>query len=261
MPKSGVKPTKHDFRDYDYLKTKKLGGILPAFPAEYNVDAGIWAPNQEEVNYYFMPPVPAMPYGCTNYSQNELCMDEDGILQNPMDLENLTHANANGGSDLRSSLAATIKLRGKDHPAYFNIKAQGIIDWFDACRITMLSTANEKRGVSVGTPWYPDFNMDKAILPIPDFSLNRASWHNWVVKGWKTIDGQVYLIGKPWLGADYADKGFCYISRPLFNALMNIRGTAAYTLDKLLSNETAETVDTNVVQWIVSLIRNLLGYA
>ncbi len=257
--KDGLKPLRHDHRDYDYIKTKKLGGILPASIPDFNVDAGLWMPNQETENAAFTPPIPALPFGCTDYAQNELCMDEDGVLQNPMDIENVTHANASGGTDLRTSLKAVVKLRGDKHPNFFAIKSSGIFDWFDAVRVSLYSTSSQKRGASIGSPWYPDFNTGASILPIPDFSLSRASWHDWCIKGQKTISGEVYLIGKPWLGKDYGDAGFVYFSRPLFNALMNINGTGAYTLDKLLPGEQAQSVDSNIVQKIVSYIRNLLG--
>lgn len=269
MIKSGVTPTKDDHRDYDFLKHKKLGAVLPSFASDYNIDAGLWTPDQEVENDEFNPPVPAMPFGCTDYAQCELCIDEDGEIYNPAYLESFTHANANGGGDLRVSLQAVIDhgLQAKDgmihrgaHPAYFSVKSSGAIDWFDAVRLAMLSTSNEKRGVSVGTPWYPEFmSTPDGIYPIPDFSLNRASWHNHCIKGWKTINGVTYLIDKPWCGASFGDKGFGYISRPLFNSLMNIPGTAAFMIDKLLPGETPPTVDLPVIRWIVSYVRSLFN--
>lgn len=262
---SGTGPTPIDHRDYDYIKTKKLGGLVPTFLEEYNVDAGLWIPDQNAGSDLFNPPVPPMPYGCTNYSQCELCSDEDGVLYDPSYLESITHANAHGGGSLRAALQAVVKhgvrnqagqiIKGQ-HPAFFNVRAAGAIDWFDAARLAMASTAAEKRGVSVGTPWYPEF-MERALLPIPDFSLYRASWHNWVIKGWKIVNGESHLIAKPHIGPNYGDKGFCYFSRPLYNSLMNIPGTAAFTLDKLLPGEKAVTIDTKINEWIVSLIRNL----
>lgn len=268
--KSGLTPTPHDSRDYDLFKTKKLGGIIPAFPDNYSTDANLWMPDQNAVNPLFTPPVPSLPEGCSDYTQTDLCMDEDGVLYNPMDIENITHANANGGTDLRTSLNAVLKLR-KNHPAYFNIQPDiqkgGVIDWFDAMRLAQTLGKMENRAVSVGTPWFPEFmHPVKGIIPTPNWSLtvpgtsiSRVSWHNWAIKGWKTINGQVYLIGKPWIGKDYGDGGYCYFSRSVFNQLMSINGTAAFTLDKLLPNEKPETVDSSVKQWLVSFFTRLFS--
>lgn len=266
--KSGLKKTRRDWRDYDYLKTKKFGGVLPNLPASYNVDAKLWTPNQETGSDLFNPHVPPMPYGCTNYTQTDLCIDEDGRLYNPWYLESITHANESGGTDLRTSLEAVVNNGMEDvggvlvkgqHQAYFNVKAQGGIDWFTAVQLAMFSTSDERRAVSVGTPWYPSFFPDRSgIVAAPnDWTAHGATWHNWAIKGWKSINGVTYLIGKPWLGADYGDEGFGYFSREIFNALMNIRGTCAFTIDKLLEGEEAKKVDMNIVDTIVSFIRNL----
>lgn len=265
---SGLKPTPHDHRDYDLLKTKKFGAVLPAFPESYSTDRFLWFPNQNEPCTLFTPPVPPLPYGCTDYTDSDLLADEDGKLFNPEDIENITHANANGGTDLRTSLSAAVKLH-PDHPAYFAVKPDipqgGYIDWFDAMRIAQTIGMNENRAVSVGTPWFPEFmNPVNGIISITDWSLTvpgttipRISWHNWAVKGWKTINGEVYLIGKPWLGAGYGDKGFAYFSRDVFNRLMSIPGTGAYVLDKLLPGETVQVVSSTTKQWLVSFFTNL----
>lgn len=250
--KSGLKPTPHDYRDYDLLKTKKLGGI-PAFPENYCTDVGLWTPNQNADEQYF---------GCTNYTQTDLLIDEDRKLYNPMELENITHANANGGSDLRTSFQAVVKLHA-DHPTFFAVRPDidrgGVIDWFDAMRVAMIIGKPENRAVSVGTPWFPEFShpIEGIIYAFLNWALNRASWHNWAVKGWKTINGETYLICKPWLGNKYGDKGFSYFNRADFNRLMSINGTAAFTLDKLMPGEVPERVSSNVAQLLVSFFTNL----
>lgn len=257
--KDGLKPLKHDHRDYDFFKTKKFAGIPPTLPENYSVDAGFWFPDQRKENILGTIHVPALPYGCTDYSQNDLCMDEDTQPYNPMDIENVTHANDRGGADIRESLDATVKIRNGNHPAYFRIRASGAIDSFDAARLAMLSTSSEKRGVTVGTPWYPESTTvgKDGIMYVSDFSLYRATWHNWDVKGWKTINGEPYLICKPWLGPDYGDHGVSYVSRAVFNSLLAIRGTGMFTLDKLLPGEIPVAVDSTIVQMITSFIRNL----
>lgn len=275
MPRGG-KPTKHDHRDLDYIKSKKLGGLYPQFPEEYSTEAGLWNPSQNEGSNLFTPPVPPMPEGCTNYAQTDLLIDEDKKLYNPMDLENITHANANGGSDLRTSLKAVVKLH-PDHPAFFNIQPDiskgGVLDWFDAVRIAMVVGKLENRAVSIGSPWFPDFmNAPDGVIQEPldwslfvkGTSLPRVTWHNWNAKGWKanimgwkTVNGETCLIVKPWIGTNWGDKGFGYINRAVFNKLMAISGCVAFTLDKLLPTESPQRIDSTIAQWLTSFFANL----
>lgn len=250
---SGLLPTPNDTRDFDLIKTKKLGGVWPSLPDEYNTDAGLWMPDQN---------ADGQPYGCTNYAQTDLLIDEDKKLYNPMDLENITHANANGGTDLRTSFKAVVKLH-PDHPEYFAVKPDlnqgGVLDWFDAVRVALTLGKLENRAVSVGTPWYPEFMtpVQGIIQRFLNWALNRITWHNWNVKGWKTINGISYLIGKPWIGNKYGDKGFIYFDRATFNHLMNTPGTAAFTLDKLMPGEKPERIASTIDEWLSSIFYRL----
>ena len=274
MIKSGLLPIRKDARDFDHLKS--FGTVIPTtgLPSEYNCDAGLWTPDQNISQTIGLSIIPALPEGCTDYTQTDLCIDEDGVLHDPDLIENVTHANANGGGDIRVALAAAITIFKRG--AYFSIQASGAIDSFDALRLAMYSTENEKRSVSVGTPWYAEFentviqNPDgtytttalpanwNGILPIP-FNLNRyVSWHNWKICGWKTIGDQVYLIGKSWQGPNYGVNGFHYVSRPLINQLLAINGTGAFTLSKIVPAQIV-TVDATVVAQIVAFIRSLFG--
>ena len=267
MPRGG-RPNRHDHRDYDFFKTKKLGGLYPEFPENYTTEAGLWNPSQNEGSTLFTPKVPSMPYGCTDYTQTDLLIDEDKKLYNPMDLENITHANASGGIDVRTSMKAVVSIH-KDHPAFFNIQPDipngGVLDWFDAVRVAMVLGKVENRAVSLGTPWFPEFmsavegiiREPNWALVVPGTSLSRVTWHNWGVKGWKTINGETYLIVKPWIGTRWGDNGFGYINRAVFNRLMSINGTVAYTLDKLLPGENPRNIDSTIAQWLVSLFIQL----
>jgi len=265
----GLKPHTYSHRDYDFLKTKKLGAVL-SFPENYSVDANLWMPNQNLGSDLFTPPVPPMPYGCTNYSQCDLAADQDGQLYDPSYLESITHANENRGAQLRDSMQAVVdhglkNQKGEivtgNHPAYFNVRPSRQIDFFDAVRLAMLSASNEKRGVSVGSPWWLHWGRtgSDGIVPLPDFNLDFATWHNWNVKGWKTINGEPYLVGKPWAGSSFGDGGFVYISRSFFNATMSVRGSVAFTLDKLMPGESVATVDWDIVAIIVNYVRRLFN--
>lgn len=258
--KSGTRPCRPDHRDYDLRKTRKFGSVA-TLPEYYTVDANLWKPNQEVPCTLFNPVVPALPFGCTDYAQSDICIDEDGVLHNPMDIENITHANARGGLDVRTALDVVTKLYPTQHPAYFRITQNGAIDFFDAVRLSMLSTSSEKRGVSIGSPFWSLWNTvgTSGILPMPDYELVNASWHNWVVKGWMTIDGVCYLTCQMLQGENYGDKGYAYITREMFNKTMAVRGAVAFTIDKVLPGEQVQTVDMNIVQMIVSYVRRLFG--
>lgn len=268
--RNGTRPTRHDHRDFDFFKTKKFGGVIPTFPDSYSTDAGLWMPDQNEANALFTPMVPPLPEGCTNYAQSDLLVDEDKKLFNPMDIENITHANANGGGDIRAALKAVTKLH-PDHPTFFavapDIQKGGDLDWFDACRVAMILGKPEGRAVSIGSPWFPEFmNPLDGIIQVPNWSITvpgtsiqRITWHNWAMKGWNTFNGAPYITSKPWIGPDYGLKGFSYFSRPIFNTLMNIAGTAAFTLDKLMPGENPIKIDSTMLQWLTSLFWQITG--
>jgi hypothetical protein len=249
--KNGLKPLPYDRRDYDLHKT--FGATAaPSIPDSYSVENGLWCPNQNIGGEVF--DLPPMPYGCTDYTQADACADEDKELRNPLLLENVTHANARGGIDMRESLAAAKTVFNRT--AYFRVTPTYPLDFFDAIRLAMLSTKDERRSVSVGTPWYPVWNdpLRGGILPIPaNFSTAGLGWHNWKVAGWKTIGGAPYLICKVWAGPDYGDHGFVYMSRELANAVLNISGAAAFTLTKLKPTD-VQTIDFSFVKWVVSYI-------
>lgn len=251
--KSGLTPLKTDHRDYSYHKS--FGTTTsPTFPLEFSVDVGLWMPNQMKTQAFTgMDTIPPLPYGCTDYAQCDLCVNEDVRLYNPLDLEAVTHANANRGGDMRVALKAAIQLFGRT--AYFNITRAEPLDWYDSLRLVMLSTPEEKRAISIGVPWFPEFQspLDNGTLATPtNYILTRASWHNAVVSGW---DGRGLKI-KSLQGPEYGDHGWCYMPRALINVLMDMPGACAFTLTKEKPAQVFR-IDTTYVQWFVSLIRNL----
>lgn len=242
MIKSGLRKPIYDRRDYDFHRS--FGSIPVSFPAEYNVDAGLWNPNQDTANAITgLDTIPPLENGCTDFAQTDLCIDEDVKLYSPMLLENVTHANARGGIDIREALDAARKVFNRG--AYFKVTAQPPLDMFDALRLAMLSTKDEKRAVSVGTPFYREW-LPAGVLAVPEnFTPPSAVWHNWKIAGWKMIDDQPYLICKMWTG------DWKYMSRTLCNAVFGINGSVAYTLSKNVPSQ-IQTVDFQFVAWVVS---------
>src|SRR5712664_1369790 len=109
--KHGARPLKPDHRDYDFHKS--FGSIAPSkFADSYSTDAKLNMPDQN---------ADGLPYGCTDYSQAEL--GDDIVRQyayDPRQLEAVTHANALGGIDIRTSLKAALNLGWIT--AYFNVQ-------------------------------------------------------------------------------------------------------------------------------------------
>lgn len=262
MIESGLCKIPYDRRDYDFHKTFGVAS-LPAFPTEYSTDLNQWMPDQNAMG---------APYGCTGFSGADSCADEDGVLYDPLDLYRATPPGRDGeGRDMRAMLD-TLRKRGlkrwllQEDPAfkrtaYFQIKASGFIDSFDAIRLAMLSTRDEHRAVIAGVPWYPEFQVigQSGIMKMPlDFSLSRVSWHAVKIAGWTTINNTSYLLVKSWQGQTYGDRGWAYMPRELANVLLNISGAAAFTVTKVKPTD-VQRVDFQVVAWIVSYVRSLLG--
>ena len=268
--KNGTRPTRIDHRDYDFLKSHKLGGItggLAALPQEFFCDADLTMPNQEIQDTEFTPPTPSMPMGCTNFAQADISTDLAGKVYNPIALESVTHANALGGLDIRTSLLAARSIGWIKQ--FFNIRTNGFVDYFDTFRLAQLSGLSEKRSITWGTPWFPSWERSilagSTIMPMPtDVELNAIRnswsspypWHNSVLDGWTTEAGVLLYRNKSWQGPGIGDKGFIYFPREVINMVMSIKGTVAYTATNNPLTQVS-TVDTSIAQMIISLIRNL----
>lgn len=262
MIKNGLKKNIVSHRDRSFIPS--FGATAPvSFPLELNTDAGLWYPDQNQPNAVPFD-LPALPEGCTDFTQAGLATDLSRALKDPLALEGLTHANQNGGTDIRTSLLAARSLGWI--AGFYNIQSSGIIDAFDAMRIAILSGQPENRSVSWGTPWFPEWELacnpatnPSAIMPMPqDLNPKRASWHNSKISGWTTINGTPYLVDYSWQGNTVGKNGFVYYSREVVNAVMTIKGTVAYT-GTLQTPPFIGTIDVTIVQWITSYIRQLLG--
>lgn len=292
---SGAKPTRIDHRDRDLHRS--FGNTAPSsFPIEFLVDPGITMPNQNMVNAAFKPPVPAMPYGCTNYGQSEMATILDGVkmgIKNPAQLDAVTLANARHGIDIRESLLACTphtyvrpeRLNWIGN--FYNIRSSGIIDSFDAFRLAQVSGLPEQRAITWGTPWFPSWERaifgivteangtytntgakGQIVMPMPtgaELSAIRKDprafpWHNSMLDGWTTREGKPVYRDKAWMGPDIGEGGYIYFPREVVNMVMTIPGSVAYTVTNQ-TPEVMQTIDVNAVQWIISLFMNLYAKA
>jgi hypothetical protein len=264
----GTGPTRRDKRDFSFHRTFGAAA-LPELPPEYSCDAGLTMPDQNADGF---------PFGCTGYTQADLCTDEDGIVfdaaftyRKTCELEG---HDTTSGCQIRNSLKTTIAygLIPKNDPnqdplryrrgKYFNVDKVPGLDWFDSIRSTLWLNRQERRAISTGTPWYPSFNRSrKGAASLDNSDPASLPWHNWAIKGWKIINGSPYLIAKAWQGADYGDHGWLYFDRPTVNRLMDVWGVAAFTVRKF-APEDVKTIKQTVTEACLSLIGRLaaLGY-
>lgn len=289
MIPSGARPTKSDHRDHSYPRT--FGSVLRTnFPLEFDTDAGLTMPDQMSSNTLFTPPVDALPMGCTGYTQSELCGDEDKTIYRPdytYDQTLFIEGQQRGvGCDIRNSLKSTIiygveridESKGveeavKHHRGqYFNVIDATELDSFDDIRSSVLLN---QRPVSIGLPWFAPFEYvdETGMIPGVDYSayvyrkwwfglrmyaIDGTPWHNAKVAGWVERGGKPYLKVKSWQGKKYGDNGWCYFSREQVNFLMEIEGTAAFTLAKA-DPTNIENVKHTVLEFILSYLRNRVG--
>lgn len=268
MIQHGINPNKVDHRDYGFFQTFGGTQIEKAnLPAELLVDAGLWMPSQYEYDPIFANL--SLPYGCTDYTSCDLCADQDGVLYNPAFTESITGANQKMGYDIRDSLLTTVKIGTKTkegtitkRTGVFNVQKYDILDYFDSIRYAMFQNITEKRSISLGTPWYKEWEdaalAGTSIMPAPKtYAPDGLPWHNSKICGWKTMAGQPVLVVKSWQGKKIGDNGWVYFTRDVFNATMSIRGTCAFTVSKLDQGEQIQKISVPFMDWFYSVLRNI----
>jgi hypothetical protein len=266
MIKSGVKKVRKDHRNYSWHRT--FGSISPAIFIECNFDAGFPQPNQGTDGF---------PYGCTGYAQTGLCQDEDKAQYFPkftydetLNMEGIFIGNPQFeevGCSVTDSLKSTIvygvqkigetpaEALNHRRGAYYQIEETGQFDWFDSIRSCLQLN---QQSISIATPWYSDFAVPiNGVLTTPSsYDTTSASWHNWKCCGWKTINGVPYLIVASWQGSAYGENGFCYVSREIINTLLDINGSAAFTLASYSGQ--IQNVELTILETIQSYAQMLL---
>lgn len=271
--KQGLDRLHPDRRDYSLLHT--YGALAPdpaGLPDNFSIYDGRVIPDQDEMDDRFTPAVRPLPYACTAEDRTFSAGLADGAVYPPDDFYFATSPGTDGvGRDMRLAFETAINhgfklkdgsLVGKRR-AYFNCYAAGQIDDFDAARIALWINQNEKRGVSVGSWWYPNWvggNVPKSgILGLPSFNTKEATMHDWLITGWRTINGAVYLEGISWQGMFFGDHGKHYMSRPIYEALMAQPYTGAFTMTKFGSATPVPIGYQAILDHFVYFFRNLLG--
>lgn len=278
--RAGTRPHLLDTRDHALHKTfPQFAAATPkALPLlEYNYDAGLTMPSQNEPNALFSPPLPPLFFGCTGYTQTDICGDEDETVYDPQytyerscDMEGHGYAQ---GCDIRTSMKAltVYGLRKQDETQndaqmrkrgkYFIIDKLRDRDWFDSFRIALRSN---RRSISVGVPWFPEWwsvGPDGVLtsLFIYDGDPSHYLWHNAKVSGETTLDnGEPALLVKSWQGRSVGDGGWLKWDRATFNKAYDIYGTFSATPGLPVSKEDIRYVEITLYQQVLLYLNYML---
>jgi len=251
MIQNGTRPAKH----LHYVrKFEHFGGLdVP----DFNLDLGVSHPDQD---------ADGAPTACVGYTVSDIFTDIFGTYFSP----DFSYAAARylagdgpgtDGTSFHAGMQAAVGVGGLlSSQATIQASAKGelfVSDWnnwsSDEKRIALTRVQNGIRNVlglgdafdsirsaayqsgiaiSVGTPWFKEWDFEKnPVLPTPVLDGNYSSWHDYAVKGQKTINGVPYLKAKIWVGLK-GDNGFVYLSREAINAAMKVPGSGALTFDK-----------------------------
>lgn len=257
--KSGLLQIRPDTRDYHFLKT--FGATSAAgLPDSFSIYDGRAIPNQNQNDARFPFTIPALPEGCTGESGAFETGIQDGVLYNPQDLYLATPpGDAYSGRDIRQMLQTLISRGVKDangnlspkRLAYFNVYGAGAIDDFDSARIAVWINQDEKRGVYIGSYWGWGDSPPTADLYVPDYSTSDPL-HCYIATGW-TPDGLEII---PWIGESTGNLGKFYISRDIFNHLMEMPWTGCFTITKQPSSTPVPIGYTAIIDHLTYFIRS-----
>jgi hypothetical protein len=233
--------------------------------------------DQEITDTEFTPPTPPMPFGCTDFSQAGISTNLTKTIHDPLTLDNVTHANASGGYDIRQSILAAIGLGW--FKTFYNITTSGALDAFEA-------NAGETRSISWGTPWFTSWEQaalaGQSIMPMPTAdelasvaasgslwgrlkalfgAVEPIPWHNSVLDGFsnqfKVSPGTLLYRDESHQGKNVGDGGFLYFPREVVNTVMSVSGTVAFTP----SNQAPSSpipVPLSTLEWVLSIVQNIL---
>lgn len=265
--RSGTRPTTHAPKKGFH---HKFGGTTLADIPDFNLDAGMIMQDQvydnasEECTGYAISDLatdlfkmffsPDFSYAANFYVTGEIPTDQGasfvGAMQGFICLGALPTVLADISASTLGSLYVAqwnnwkplLKAQALKYTEPGILNALGNGDHFSS----VLSAAyTGKLSVSCGTPWFPEWETQNGpngemVLP---YSLNTSGvpWHNWRCKGQKTINGKPYLIVKSWQGKRIGKDGWLYMPQEVANAVFNISGTGALTIDP------------NAIRWISEL--------
>lgn len=249
----GARPIQKDIRDCSFHKTFGIATPDVLLP-DFSVDLGGLMPDQN---------ADGRPFGCTGYAQDDLNKDENGTPSTAQAIYDKTLAlegnsgNYTMGCDIRDSLKVLCTDYG--HGRYYNVEPLNG-SWFDGIRSALWMNRAEKRAVSIGSPWLPLFENVGPDGIVLDWFLTPMQWnegHNWVASGWKTINGEAYIVCKSWQGERFGDHGLLYFSRKAIEKLLAAPGCAAFTVSS--SPAQIKTIEASLYEQVIVLLKKMIA--
>lgn len=193
-------------------------GNLTVPIADLNLDASISNPDQNNPNPQWG--CPAYIEGCTYYTQTEVNQDKDKMLYSP------TYQGTWSTYMEDQPIGAPVDVADAiNTPTIYGLLAYGETTQQQAqtrLRVPyevkplngslyqgIVSALQKGYSVSFMGIWYESFdNPMNGVVPSPS---GNTSEHNWKFCGVKNG----LLIAKPWLGKNWGDGGFCYMSQQI----------------------------------------------
>lgn len=247
----GTKPAKdiHKLR-----KFKHQFGSVAQIP-DFNLDAGIWNPNQD---------ADGAPTECVGYTNADMLAD---IFKKQFDPDFLYAAAryvsgegpGEGGTSFHAGIEAVVGMGGLlSSDATFTAKSRGeifasninnyqpyqktnalkfvqngpldVLGNGDAYTSIVSAAYTGQIGISLGSPWFAEWQNlpPESILPMPANPVQQSRdpstpWHNYSGKGKKTFSTANTIPIKSWQGF------WVYMPQAVANAVFAISGTGALT--------------------------------
>lgn len=265
--KQGAKPITRTLPRMFHERFPEAAG-LAGIP-DFNTDAGLWMPDQDQdgapsecTGYWNADAAtdifkklfsPDWHYAMTLWLEgeipNELGADPDVAMQVGVLLGFLTSVSEGGAPFNAKSVgelyAANWRNWGSVPSSVAAPFAQnGVLDALgngDPLSSIIAASYTAKMPVSCTTPWYMEWNEStppSGVMPMPASpslltvpGYGQIPYHNYAIKGQKTINGQVYGIVKAWNGANFGDHGFGYIGQDVAQAVFTQPQTGARIFD------------------------------
>ncbi len=129
----------------------------------------------------------------------------------------------------------------------------GTYDTFDNIRSTLWMHLQERRGVSFGLAWHPEWTGVASGI-IPDvMPISQGGGHNIAFVGQKTINGKLYLVCQNSWSDKFGDKGYYYFPRTIVDQAFKL-GYGAMMFSRVNSGGMTKGTVMDYVNQLVNLI-------
>lgn len=223
---------------------------------DFNLDAGIWNPNQDADNkptmctsYHVADTfsdifrkqyVPGFTFGATTFIENipptTAGADPLTALQSAVIAGVLTSDyNAQPQTEIMDAnwdnWAQYQRTAALNNTAVDVHSALGFTDPFNSIISTMWTG---QIAVALCTPFYREWfhTGSDGIMQIPDNVMDVAGlpWHCYSAKSKDTILGKEYIGAKTWIGPSWGKNGFGLLSQDVLNSIMLVPGSGALVM-------------------------------